>query len=90
MEVEEEELLSESYGGCELSQRELSLGVGSVEEDGGGCCGEESEGDGGVFEVVEVVRGDGAVEVKGLVCSGGDEKLHGYGHGRAKHDEVEL
>lgn len=93
VEVEEEELLAESDGAEELSQGVACMIImrkGTVEEEGEEGVGEEGEGDGGVFEVVEVVGGDGAVGVEGLVVLGSDEELHGDGGGGARHDEEEL
>lgn len=39
---------------------------------------------------MEMVGGDGAVGVQGLVAFGANEELHGDGGGGAHHDEEEL
>lgn len=88
--VEHHQLLAEGNAGQELGQGVLGLGAAAVEEDGEGPVGEEGQGNGGVLEVVEVVGGDGAVDIKWLVLGGANEELHGYGEGASKHDEEEL
>lgn len=88
VEVEEEELLGEGGGGGEEGE-----GVGGgVGFEGGGEGGEEEEGEGdrGVFEVVEVVGGDGEVGVKRLVAGGTDEEFHGDGDGGGEGEEEEF
>lgn len=68
----------------------LSFAFDLVEDDGEGSVEEEGHGDGGVLEVVEVVRGNGPIWVKGLVAIRAYEEFHGYGGHGACHDEEEL
>lgn len=43
-----------------------------------------------MLEGVEMVEGDGSIDVKRLVTVGADEELHGNGECGAHNDEVEL
>lgn len=43
-----------------------------------------------MLEIVEMVGGNGAVGVEGLVAFGANEELHGYGGQGACHDEKKL
>lgn len=92
MEVEKEELLAKSH--CSQQLREAMLGFGTnpgpVEEDCEARVDEEGQGDLRVLKVVEMVRGDGAVHVEGLVTSRADEELHRHGHRATGHDREEL
>lgn len=76
MEVEEKQLLGKCYGSKKLGEYELSLGLGTVEDDGRSCVEEEGDGDGRVLEVVEMVGGNGSIWVKRLVAIWANEEFH--------------
>lgn len=76
VEVEEKQLLSKCYGPKKLGENELGLGLGTVEDDGRSCVEEEGDGDGRVFEVVEMVGGNGSIWVKRLVPIWANEEFH--------------
>lgn len=92
VEAEYEQLLGEGGGGEE--QRDLlalpDRGAEAVEGDGEGGVDEEGERDGSVLKVVEVVGGDSAVIVEGIVLRRADDELHGDRHEAAGDDKVEL
>lgn len=81
VEVEEEELLAESHRTQQLGHVESGLRPNmahTVQEEGKSSVYEESHGDRGVLEVVEMVGRDGAVGIERLVLTGADEELHGH------------
>ncbi|GAB4835129.1 hypothetical protein Ancab_000038 [Ancistrocladus abbreviatus] len=90
VEAEDEQLLSEGDGADKLHDVVVGLGPELVEEDGADGVDEEGEGDGGVLEVLEVVRGDCTVGIERLVAVGADEEFHGHRGSAANHDQVEL
>lgn len=88
--MEKEKFLAEGYGGHGGDPASGNLDSEDVDHKCGGCVDEHEHGDGGVLEVVEMLRGYGPIFCPGLVLLGADEKLGGYGDAGAKHDEVEL
>ncbi|KAH0452178.1 hypothetical protein IEQ34_019477 [Dendrobium chrysotoxum] len=92
MEVEKEKLLSEGGGGGEDCEGlgGGAGGSGQVEDYGEGGVEEEGEGDGSVFEVVEMVGGDGEIVVEGLMAFRADEEFHGDGDAGADSNQEEL
>lgn len=88
VEMEEEELLRESGGGGEDCEGFSGGSGGSYPIEGNGKCSikKEGEGDGGVFEIVEVVRGDCEIWIEGLVACRADEEFHGNGSAAAGSD----
>ena len=79
VEVEEEKLLPKSHGAQKLCQLKISFGTKAVQNNREGSKDKESQGNVGVFDVVEMVGRDGAVGVEGVVPLRPDEELHGYG-----------
>lgn len=88
--MEEEIFLAEGYGGHSRDPASGNLDLEDVDHQCCGCVDEHEHGDGGVLEVVEMLRGYGPIFCPRLVLFGADEKLGRYGDAGTDHDEVEL
>lgn len=80
MKMEEEELLGEGKGRDQVDEVPMSHWSCFVKDDGKSCIGDEGDGDGRVFKVMEMVRWDGSVfGIKWLVILLAKEELHRNG-----------